>query len=183
MKGKDVQMSKDKTKLFIAIFQTENGAEEAVDMLKSGEVGELGIEAMVAILRDHKGRIDYKDVGLTPSKGALGGVVLGAALGVLSGGATVALGALGAIVGGLMGERKRSGKFSSIRMNELVASLVPGSSALVIVFHEGHLKALEDHFLQFEAETFSTEITDDLSEKLDPHRHKDFTDWTKDLKL
>lgn len=176
-------MSDEDSKLFIAIFQSEKGAEEAVDTMKSGRSEELGIEAMVAIVKDQMSAIHYKDVGMTPAKGALGGVVLGTALGILSGGGTVVLSALGAIMGGLMGERKRSGEFSSIRMNELVASLVPGTSALVAVVNEEYSHALEEHFQQFEAEIFISKVTADLAEKLDAHRHKDFMVWTKDLLL
>jgi uncharacterized membrane protein len=174
-------MNEENLKLFVAMFQDEKGAEDAIDALKPVPKEEHGIQGMVAIVKDQKNGIRYKDVGMTPAKGALGGVILGGALGILSGGATVVLGMLGAIVGGLMGERKRAGEFSSIRMNEIVASLVPGSSALVAVVEKERLQALEDHFHQFEAEIISAEINADLTEKLDPHRHTAYTELTEHL--
>ena len=172
-------MNEENLKLFIALFQDEKGAEAAVDTLKSVPKEEHGIQAMVAIMKDQKNAFHYRDVGMTPAKGALGGVILGVALGVLSGGATVMLGTLGAIFGGLLGERKRSGEFSSIRMNEVLASLDSGTSALVAVVDKERIQALEEHFDQFNAEIFMTEITDDLIEKLEPHRNTAFTEWTE----
>ena len=174
-------MNEENSKLFIALFQDEKGAEDAVDAMKSVPKEVHGIQAMVAIVKDQKNAIHYRDIGMTPAKGALGGVILGAALGILSGGATVILGTLGAIVGGLMGERKHSGELSSIRMNEILASLASGTSALVAVVDKERVQALEERFDKFDAEIFTTEITDDLVEKLDPHRNTAFTEWTKHL--
>ena len=174
-------MDKENLKLFIAIFPEENDAEKVIETLKSTGEEELGIQAMLAIHKDQNSKVQYKDVGMTPTKGALGGAVLGAALGILTGGAGLVLGAVGALVGGMTGESKRSGQFSSVRLNEVVASLVPGTSALVAVIDPGKTQEVELLFGKYEAEIFNAEITADLAEKLEDHRHKDFSEWTKNL--
>jgi len=40
----------------------------------------------VTLRKDERAPIHFKDVGLTPAKGAAGGVVLGAMVGILTGG-------------------------------------------------------------------------------------------------
>jgi len=109
----------------------------------------------------------------------VGGVILGATLGILTCGIGIALGALGALVGGLVGSRKREQQFSSVRMNELVASLVPGTTALVAVVEREHIADLEKVLNSFDAEFFTAEVSADLAEKLDAQRHEAYIDWTE----
>jgi hypothetical protein len=94
--------------LIVAAFDGETAAEEALKTLKESREEKLvGIQAAITMHKDEKEQIHFKDVGLSPGKGALGGVVLGAAVGILTGGTGLALGAVGALVGGLVGKRKR----------------------------------------------------------------------------
>ena len=175
-------MDEKNLQLLISIFKDEKGAEKAIETLKAAHKdAESGIQAAVAVIKDQNSAIHYKDVGLTPAKGALGGVILGATLGILTGGVGIALGALGAFVGGLIGNRKREQQFSSVRMNELVASLVPGTSALVAVVEREHVADLEKGLESFEAEIFTAEVSADLAEKLDSQRHAAYTDWIEKL--
>jgi hypothetical protein len=91
------------------------------------------------------------------------------------------LGALGALVGGLIGNRKREQQFSSVRMNELVASLVPGTSTLVAVVEREHVADLEKGLESFEAEIFTADVSADLAEKPDSQPHAADTDWIEKL--
>jgi uncharacterized membrane protein len=107
--------------LLIAAFDEESSAEQELNSLKaSGEEKLAGIQAAIAIRKDEGGQLHFKDVGLTPGKGALGGVALGAVVGILTGGTGLALGALGALVGGVVGRRKRDSRFSADRVIWLV---------------------------------------------------------------
>ena len=168
--------------LLIAVFQNEQGAEKAIEALKPAyKEKQDAIQAAVAIVKDRHDSIRYKDVGLTPAKGAPGGVVLGAVLGIATGGVGIALGALGGLVGGLLGSKKRGEQFSEVRLNEVVAVLAPGTSAVVAVVAQEHLVAFEQEFHALNAETFVTEVSADLAEQLEEHRHTAYTEWVDKL--
>ena len=73
--------------LIVAAFDEQSRAEEAVKTLKESRDEKLvGVQAAVALRKDEAGQIHFKDVGLTPAKGVAGGVVLGAVIGILTGG-------------------------------------------------------------------------------------------------
>ena len=151
--------------LIIAAFETETGAEEALKSLKESQNEELiGIQAAVALHKDEKGQIHFQDVGLTPAKGAVGGVVLGAVVGILTGGTGIALGALGALVGGLVGRKKRDSRFPAERVNQLASALAPGSSAALIVMDPGWAVVIEERLGLLGAEVLAADIPADVAE-------------------
>ncbi len=127
----------------------------------------MGVQAAVALRKDEAGQIHFNDVGLTPAKGAAGGVVLGAVVGILTGGTGLALGALGALVGGLVGRKKQDSRFSADRVNQLAASLAPGSSAAVIVMEPGWVAVVEEELSLLGAEVLTADIPVDLDQHLD----------------
>ena len=163
-------MSEKSVQFVIAIFESEQGAEETLSALKADNKEALnGVQAAVAMRKDTNGRIHYKDVGLTPAKGAVAGVVLGAVVGIATGGAGLALGALGALVGGVVGKRKREGQIASEQVNQVLASIQPGSSALLTVVEQSAAVQFEDLLHTEGATTFMTDITADLAAQLNPH--------------
>lgn len=175
-------MDEKSLQLLIAFFQDEQGYEEAIKVLQSAsKEKQRGIHGAVAIIKDQNSEIHYKDVGMTPAKGALSGVILGTVLGVMSGGIGIALGTLGALVGGLFGAKKRSDQFTDVRMHELVAALAPGTSAIVAIVEQEHLSALEEEMEISGAEIFIAEVSADLAEQLDAHRHAAYTEWAEKL--
>jgi uncharacterized membrane protein len=152
--------------LIIAAFEDETGAEEALNRLKASQDEELiGIQAAVALTKDGKGEIHFRDVGLTPAKGAVSGVVLGAVVGVLTGGTGLALGALGALVGGLVGRKKRDGRFPAERVNQLAAALGPGSSAALIVMEPGWAVVIQERLGLLGAEVLAADIPAGVAEQ------------------
>jgi uncharacterized membrane protein len=154
--------------LIIAAFDIETGAEEALKSLKGSQDEEMiGIQAAVALHKDEAGQIHFKDVGLTPAKGVVGGVVLGAAVGILTGGTGLALGALGALVGGLVGKKKRDSRFSADRINQVAASLAPGSSAAVIVMETGWGAVVEEKLALLGGDVLMADLPADLDQHLD----------------
>jgi len=175
-------MNDKSLKLLIPVFDDEQGAEKAMEVIKAKYKDKhSGIQAAVGIIKDENSAIQHKDIGMTPAKGAIGGVILGGAIGVLTGGVGLALGAIGALVGGVIGERKREGQFSEVRMNEVAAALAPGTSAIVAIVEQEHLPELESEFSGFNAEIFTADVTEDLTEKLEDHRHVAYADWIEHL--
>ena len=104
-------MDEKAVQFVIAIFESEAGAEETLSRLKSEKKEELkGVQAAVAMRKDAESRIHYKDVGMTPAKGAVAGIVIGAIMGIATGGAGLVLGAVGGAVGrrGRQAQARRS---------------------------------------------------------------------------
>jgi uncharacterized membrane protein len=152
--------------LLVAAFHEEGRAEQTLETLKESREEKLvGIHAAVAMRKDEKDQIHFKDVGLTPAKGAVGGVVLGAVVGVLTGGTGIALGALGALVGGLVGRKKRDSRFSTGRLNQVAAALAPGSSAIVIVMDPGWVVVLEKELEALGADVLTAAIPADVAQQ------------------
>jgi uncharacterized membrane protein len=169
--------------LIIAAFEAETGAEEALKSLKESQDEELiGIQAAVALHKDENGQMHFKDVGLTPTKGAVGGVVLGAVVGILTGGTGIALGALGALVGGLVGRRKRDSRFPAERVNQLAAALAPGSSAALIVMEPGWAMILEERLGLLGAEILAADIPADVARQSTAEREAAYTALVNQLK-
>jgi uncharacterized membrane protein len=162
--------------LIVAAFDGQSRAEEALKMLKESRDEKLvGIQAAVALRKDEAGQIHFKDVGLTPAKGAAGGVVLGAVVGILTGGTGLALGALGALVGGLVGRKKRDSRFSADRVNQIAASLAPDSSAAVIVMEPGWVAVVEEELSLLGGDVLTADIPADLDQHLDAGQEAAYT--------
>jgi uncharacterized membrane protein len=154
--------------LIAAAFDDPSRAEEALKTLQESRDEKLiGVQAAVALHKDETGQIHFKDVGLTPAKGAAGGVVLGAVVGILTGGTGLALGALGALVGGLVGRKKRDSRFSADRVNQLAASLAPNSSAVLIVMERGWVKVVEEELALLGGDVLTADIPADVDQHLD----------------
>ncbi len=117
-------MSDIPVQLIVAMFDDEQGAEAGLTALKQTDKEKtVGLQGAILIAKDATGqKMHYKDVGLTPGKGALGGVLLGAAVGILTGGTGLVLGAAGALLGGLVGRKKQEKRFSADQLNQVAAS-------------------------------------------------------------
>lgn len=154
--------------LIVAVFGTQTGAEAARKALRTSRDEKLiGICAAIAVQKDEKGQIHFKDTGMSAGKGAVEGSILGAAVGVLTGGTTLALGAAGALAGGLVGRRKRAGCVEEQRLNQLTASLVPSSSALIVVMQPGWGVVVEQELQRTGADLFTADIPPSLDQDFD----------------
>lgn len=161
-------MSDPTIELIIAAFNAEDAADEALKELKAAKKEKLiGIEAAAVIRRDKKNKLHVKEVGeLTTGKGAVGGAVLGAALGLLTGGAGLVLGAAGAAIGGLIGKKQDIG-FPNERLQQIGESLKPETSAIVAVIEHKWLAQLEDELAELGAEVMTAAIAADIAEQLE----------------
>jgi len=159
-------MSEGTLYVLVAAFDSETGADQALDELKDARDEKLvGVQAAVAMYKDAEGQIHFKDVGLTPGKGAVAGVVLGAVVGVLTGGAGLALGAVGTLVGGLVGKKKQDSRLSTDRINQLAVSLPPASSAAVVVMEPGWVAVLQENLELLGADVLTVDVPADISQQ------------------
>jgi uncharacterized membrane protein len=160
-------MSDVPVQLLIAAFNTPTGAEEVLDQLKTAKKEKLiGIQAARVLVKDEKGKIHTKDVGLTPGKGAAAGGVIGAVVGVVTGGVGLALGAAGALVGGLVGKSKKEGRFDSYRIEQIADALTPNSSAIVAVIEHKWVAELEAELEEAGADVMTAAIAADIAAQL-----------------
>jgi uncharacterized membrane protein len=163
-------MDEKAVQFVIAIFESETGAEETLSRLKSEKKEELnGVQAAVAMRKDAQSQIHYKDVGMTPAKGAVAGIAIGAIVGIATGGAGLVLGAVGALLGGVVGKRKREGHVAAEKVNQVVASIPAGSSALLTIVETEAAEDFEKLLQESDAHTFVAEISADLASALDEH--------------
>ncbi len=163
-------MSEKPVQLMIAVFDSEPWAEETLSRLKTGGKQRLkGVQAAVAMRKDDQGQIRYKDVGMSPTKGAVAGIVMGAAVGIATGGAGLVLGALGALLGGVVGKHKREGQIRAEQVNQVVASIPKGSSALLAILEPEFAAEFEDLLQAEGGQTFSADISANLAAQLGEH--------------
>jgi uncharacterized membrane protein len=177
-------MSEVPVELIVAAFNDEDQAEGVLNELKAAKKEKLiGIQGAVVLRKDREGKIHTKDVGLTPGKGAAGGVVLGAVVGLLTGGTGLVLGALGAVLGGVVGKSKRESRFKSDRINQLAASLTPGSSAIVAVIEHRWVAELEKELEEAGADVMTAAISADIAEQLQANRDVAYSALASELGL
>lgn len=165
-------MSDVSLQLILAMFESEQGTEAGLSALKQlKKEKKASLHGAILINKDASGQqIHYKDIGLTPGKGALGGVVLGAAVGVLTGGTGLVLGAAGALLGGLVGRKKQDKRFDVNHLNQVGATLEPGGAAIVAVVEQDTVSHISDVLEQQGADVFTTSVTADLAKELQLHR-------------
>jgi uncharacterized membrane protein len=160
-------MDEKAVRFVIAMFDSETGAEETLSNLKTENKEALkAVQGAVAMRKDSESHIHYTDVGMTPSKGALAGVAIGAILGIATGGAGLVLGAAGALLGGVTGNRRRESQVAAEKINQVVASIPPGTSALLTIIDAGAAADFEKLLHASSQHTFSAEINANLGAAL-----------------
>jgi uncharacterized membrane protein len=169
-------------RLIVASFGTQSGAEAARKALKaSRDAKMIGIRGSAAVQKDGKGQIHFKDVGMTPGKGAAEGAVLGAVAGLLTGGTAIALGAAGAVVGGLVGKKRQGARMADQRLSQLAGTLVPESSALVVM-EPGWGVVVAEELQRMGADVFSADIPAGVGSEIEAQGQGEFEALLKQRK-
>lgn len=163
-------MADEKILILIAFFDDIDSGEAALGRLTSEE--KEHIQAAVVVQKDGQGGVRYKDVGMTPAKGALGGLALGVLVGVLTGGLALLLGALGGLVGGIIGRKRRDKRISAEQVNQLVAAMEPSTSALLTVVNETDVEIVEAQMTLLSTDVVVVELPEELLDQLEEHRDK-----------
>jgi YegS/Rv2252/BmrU family lipid kinase len=158
----------DSIHLILAAFPEFHGAEEAFAKMNVTRRIQ-GVKAAVILQKDLTGQLHTQDIGLTPGKGAAGGVVLGAVVGVLTGGAGLALGALGGILGGQKVKRTRESHLTPDLMKYLVDALAPGYSAILAVAQQLPPDDVQRELEALGANLFLTEISAESMKQMESH--------------
>ncbi len=174
-------MSDVPLQLIVAAFDNEPDAENALKQLKADKKT-LGIQGAVAMVKDATGnKISYKDVGLTPAKGILGGAVLGVTLGILSGGAGLVLGAAGAAIGNVAGRKKQDSLYSSGQINHISTALQPGSSAVLAAVDSAHSAEVEQALAALDGDILTADISTDVASQLEEQQDQAYNNLIEEL--
>jgi len=167
--------------LLIAAFQDESGASAALQMLKEAKKEKLVAIKDAAVLRkDPEGKLHVNDIrDMTGTRGAVIGGVVGAGLGIITGGAALAIVGIGALAGGLAAKLRDSG-FNDARLRKLGDGLKPGSSAIVAVIEHTWVADLQEEFQKAGAEVVTEAIAADIAEQLEAGRNTAYTAISSD---
>jgi YegS/Rv2252/BmrU family lipid kinase len=146
----------------IAVFYTLKQAQKTFHDLNLQRKLKGG-KAAVIVEKDLRGDLHLQEVGAGAGRGAASGAVLGAVLGVLTGGASLVLAAVGGAMGGVEGKRAREGSLNANILEQILAALAPGTSAILIAgdrpLNQDTLAQLSSSGAQlFDAEISQSEI-------------------------
>jgi uncharacterized membrane protein len=167
--------------LLIAAFQDEGGASAALQMLKEAKKEKLVAIKDAAVLRkDTQGKLHVSETGdMTGTRGGAIGAVVGAGLGIITGGAALAIAGVGAVAGGLAAKLRDSG-FNDARLRKLGEGLKPGSSAIVAVIEHTWVKDMEEELRKAGAEVVTEAIAADIAAKLEAGQNTAYTAISSD---
>jgi len=104
---------------------------------------------------------------------------VGAALGVLTGGATLVLAAGGAVIGGLDAKLHDTG-FDDKRLGTMGKSLKPGTSAIVALIEHKWVGELAQALSEAGADMLTQTISGDIAAQLEENREVAYTVITSD---
>lgn len=156
-------MAEKDNKLVIAYFPSADEAQAAGKQLKEWdkELKNIDLGAIGILTMDDKGKLKEEKIGdRAGGKGAKWGVIAGATLGILSGGATLIGGALvGLAVGGLGGSlfHKKIG-MSDEDQAQLVQHLKDGGAALAVMVNPDEMEAAVSQLNRLDAEVATYNI-------------------------
>ena len=152
--------------LVVAAFNGMDNAEAALSRVKKPD---RAIPSAVVMQKDAEEQVQFKDVGLTPRKGAVGGIVLGGVVGLATGGTALALGALGGLVGSRSTKRKQAAHILPQHLSQVAGSLGPDSSAIIAVSKHPLSPEAATELEDMGAELFQVTIRPEMLDHLDDH--------------
>jgi uncharacterized membrane protein len=153
--------------LIVSVYQDERTADQVLRELRRGARDD-GLEVIdgAVIVKDERGKVrmhDTEDVG--PGRGALFGAITGGLIGLLAGPAGAVAGALaGAATGGATAAIVDMG-FTNDQLEELRASMPPGSSAMVALIEHKWVEKLVRELEDRRGKLFRHEVSQDLADQ------------------
>ncbi|RIK25362.1 MAG: hypothetical protein DCC52_11330, partial [Chloroflexi bacterium] len=163
-------MSDIPVQVIVAAFQDENTANAALNELKEAKKkGLIDIRDAAVLTKDAQGKLhikDTKDWGF--GKGAMAGGVVGVIAGLLAG--PVGWGLLGGALIGGVAAKMADGGFDNKRLQQIGASLKPGSSAIVAVVDHVWVAQAEAIMQKQALDATTQAISDDVAKQLEEGR-------------
>jgi uncharacterized membrane protein len=168
-------MSDIPVQVIVAAFQDENAANAVLKELQDAKKqGLIEIRDAAVLTKDPDGKLhikDTKDWGF--GKGAMAGGVVGIVAGLLAG--PVGWGLLGGALIGGVAAKMADGGFDNKRLEQLGASLKPGSSAIVAVIDHVWVAQAEAIMKKQAMDTTTQAISDDVAKQLEEGRDVVYT--------
>lgn len=154
--------------VIVATFHSEQAASAAFEELKGQEhLRLIHMKDSAVISKDGSGKIHIKEThDMGGGKGAGIGVLVGGAIGLLSGGVGVlAASAAGAIAGGLAA-KLHDGGFKDAKLQEIGVSLPLDASALIAVVEEDELAVVHGNLAEDAYEVMVTHLSPSITAQL-----------------
>ena len=153
--------------LLVAAWPDAGTAGTALEELRAAKRQHLiGIRQAATLVVDAEGKLRITDTkDMTPGRGAVIGGVLGAGLGLMTGGVGWLL--LGGSAVGALAARARDGGLPDDRLRELGERMTPNSSAIVAVVELRWVADVEREFAELGADIVREALEQDLLEQLD----------------
>ncbi len=142
--------------LYLAVF---NGMDRAENALEQMPKRDRNVVSAVVMIKDAAEQVRFKDVGLTPARGAVTGTVIGGVVGLLTGGAgLVAFGALGGYFGHRSAVKKQANQVIPEQLKKIAGSIGPESSAIIAVTKQEPDPTVMQTIEALGGKIFSTEL-------------------------
>lgn len=169
-------MSQVPVELIVAAFQTEDGADNALNQLKAAKKERLiAIQNAAVIRRDKNDKLHISETAdWGGGKGAAVGAIVGGVIGIIFPPSILAAGAIGAGIGAL-GAKLRDSGFKDDNLKEVGAALKPGTSAIVAIVEHTWVADLERELAEEGAKTVRQAITADIAAQLAQGREVAYT--------
>jgi uncharacterized membrane protein len=161
-------MSETPVELIVSAFQSEDGADKALDAIVAAKKDRLiKIREAAVVRRDTGGKLHINERGdLTTGGGAASGAAIGAVVGLFGGPLGILLGgAVGGAIGGLAGKLIDSG-IPDARLKQIGEALKPGTSAIVALIEHSWADELEAELGQAGGDTLAAIVTEDIRNQL-----------------
>lgn len=161
-------MSESPVELIVSAFQSEDGADNALDTIVQAKREQLvKIREAAVVRRDAGGKLHISERGdLTAGGGAASGAALGAVIGLFGGPIGALLGgAVGGAIGGLAGRLIDTG-IPDARLKQIGEALKPGTSAIVALIEHSWVDELEAELDRAGGDTLAAIVTEDIRNQL-----------------
>lgn len=157
-------MSEAPVQVFVAAFNSPDGASKAMSDLKEGKKeGYIGIVDAAVVVKNAEGKLKVKDAKHRSTKGLITGGLVGGVVGLLLG--PVGLLALGGgAIGVLAG--KIQGSDLKAEMKDIGSSLAPNTSAIVAVVEHKWVEQMEEQMAAEGARVVRDSIKADIADQL-----------------
>ncbi len=177
-------MSTKPVQLLVGVFDGTDTAVQKLNHIKSSKnTRHLGIQSAIVLYKDDEGQIQTVDVGLTPRRGAISGLLIGGVVGVLTGGTGLVVGGIGALVGHFMGKKKQEARVNTPAVHQIGNALVPGASLIMTVVQADMAPAVSTLLEQVGAEVMTVEISEAIRKQLSENQEDVYEAVSDKIKL